>query len=276
MTEYDPLTWNFHREIRQTPINLPRAALKLACEVAYPDLDVAAYERRLEELVVLARTAVSPQAGIMIQAESLSTFLFQDQGFRGNRPLYFDPRNSFLNDLLDRRLGIPITLSILYITVARQLGLPAHGVSMPGHFIVAVRLAERDYYFDPYHKGQRLTVQDCARLVRETTGFEFRESWLEPTDALSILTRMLNNLRNIYVQYQQWAQAAAVIELLNQAEPDQHHHLRDLGFVHFQAGSLRLAAQYLDTYLQAQPNAPDAEMIQHNVRQAIAAWARLN
>lgn len=276
MTTTDPLTWSFHDEIRQTPINLPRAALKLAREVAYPDLDVAGYLRRLDELAELARTAVSPHDSILTQTEKLAVFLFEEQQFQGNLPLYFDPRNSFLNEVLDRRLGIPITLSVLFITIARKLGLPVHGVGLPGHFITALHYDRQDYYFDPYHEGKRLTVQECANLVRQTTGFEFRLEWLAPTESRDILIRMLNNLRNVYVQYHQWPQAAVVIELLNQTEPDVFHHLRDLGFVYFQGGQVRLAAHYLDAYLAAQPNAPDADNIRHNISKAIEAWVRQN
>ncbi len=276
MTENDPLTWTFQDEIRQTPKNLARAALKLAHEVAYPDLDVAAYLARLDVLVELAGTAVSPHDPILVQAEQLAAFLFETQEFQGNLPHYFDPRNSFLNDVLDRRLGIPITLSLLFIEIGQRLGIPAHGIGMPGHFIIAVNFGGQDYYFDPYHEGKRLTVQDCANLVRQTTGFEFRQEWLEKTAPRSILIRMLNNLRNTYVQYEQWPQAAKVIQLLNQAEPNEFHHLRDLGFVHFQDGAVHLAAHFLDAYLDAKPNAPDADSIRHNVGQALDAWVRLN
>jgi regulator of sirC expression with transglutaminase-like and TPR domain len=276
MTQNDPLALTFQDEIRQTPINLARAALKLAREVAYPDLDVAAYLTRLDALAELAGTAVSPHAPFLTQAEQLADFLFETQEFQGNLPYYFDPRNNFLNDVLDRRLGIPITLSILFIETAQRLGLPAHGIGMPGHFIVAVNYGGQDFYFDPYHEGKRLTVQDCANLVRQTTGFEFRQEWLQKTEPRPILMRMLNNLRNTYVQYQQWPQAATVIQLLNQAEPDEIHHLRDLGFVHFQDGAVHLAAHYLDAYLGAKPNAPDADRIRHNVGQALDAWVRLN
>ncbi|MCA9978247.1 MAG: transglutaminase family protein, partial [Anaerolineales bacterium] len=206
----------------------------------------------------------------------LAYFLFEEQQFQGNLPFYFDPCNSFLNDVIDRRLGIPITLSILFIMIGQKLGLPLHGVGMPGHFITALRHGEQDTYFDPYHEGKRLTVADCANLVRQTTGFEFRIEWLKPTESRDILIRVLNNLRNVYVQYQQWSPAAAVIKLLNQAEPEVFHHLRDLGFVHFQGGKVRLAAYYLDAYLSAEPNAPDADNIRHNISRAIDTWVRQN
>ena len=276
MTENDPHTWTFHDETLQTPIDLSRAALKLAREVAYPHLDVADYLARLDELAEVAGTAVSPTDSLLTQADKLAIFLFEEQQFQGNLPFYFDPRNSFLNEVLDRRLGIPISLSILFITIAQKLGLPVHGVGMPGHFITVLHGSEQDYYFDPYHEGKRLTVEDCANLVRQTSGFEFRLEWLAPTETLSILKRMLNNLRNVYVQYQQWPQAAAAIKLLNQAEPEVPYHLRDLGFVHFQGGAVRLAAHYLDAYLDARPNAPDADNIRHHLSQAIDAWVRQN
>ncbi len=267
---------DFQNEIRQFPINLPRAALTLARAVAYPDLDIPHYLAQLNSLAEAARTAVSPHESVLAQADALAAFLFKEQRFQGNLAYYFDPRNSFLNDVLDRRQGLPVTLSILYAAVAERLGLPAFGVGMPGHFIVAVRVAGQDYYLDPFHEGQRLTMEACARLVKETTGYEFRREWLAPTEPLAILVRMLNNLRNVYVQYQQWEAATAVIQLLNLAEPDVPQHLRDLGFIYFQNGAPRLAAASLEAYLQARPNAPDADAIQHNVSQAIDAWARQN
>lgn len=267
---------DFQNEIQQSSINLPRAALALARAVAYPDLDIPHYLGQLDKLVGEAGTAVSPHGTVLTQADALAAFLFREQGFRGSLAFYFDPRNSFLNDVLDRREGIPATLSILYVAIAERLGLPAFGVGMPGHFIVAVRVAGQDYYIDPFHQGKRLTMEECARLVRETTGYEFCQEWLAPTEPLAILVRVLNNLRNVYVQYQQWDAATAVIQLLNLAEPDVPQHLRDLGFVHIQNGSPRLAAACLEAYLQAHPNAPDADVIQHNVGQAINEWVRLN
>ena len=266
----------FQQAIQESPINLAQAALALAGAIAYPDLDTAHYLGKVNELAGLAATAVSPHKSVLIQADSLADFLFREQGFQGNLPFYFDPRNSFLNEVLDRRRGIPITLSLLYVSIAERLGLPAFGVGMPGHFIVGLRVAGQDYYLDPFHEGKRLTMQDCAKLVRETTGYEFSEAWLAPTEPIAILARMLNNLRNIYVQYQRWGEAASVIELLILVEPNSPYHLRDLGFVHFQNGAPHMAAHYLDAYLQAQPNAPDADSIQHNVSQAIDKWARLN
>ncbi|MCI0399183.1 MAG: transglutaminase-like domain-containing protein [Chloroflexi bacterium] len=250
----------------------------MARSVAYPDLDINHYLARLDQLAAEAQEMVSPADPAAIQAELLADFLFQQYDFRGNVTSYDDPRNSFLNEVLDRRLGIPITLSVVYIAVAERLGLAAYGISMPGHFIVGVRDGDRPYLFDPFHRGGRLSQADCARLIQQTTGYEgpFRQDWLEPAAPRDILVRMLNNLRLIYVQRAAWNEALSVIQHLRLAQPHVPEHLRDIGLVHYQTGSLSRALQWLEAYLRQAPNGPDASTIREGLRPALENWVRLN
>lgn len=272
----DELT--FQDELRLAPINVPRAALRFARAIAYPDLDIAQYMMRLDRLATSARDVIPATGSAVAQAEALVGFLFRQLAFAGNEDEYDDPRNSFLNEVLDRGLGIPISLSTLYIAVAERLGLPAYGVGLPGHFIVGVRDATGSLYFDPFHGGARLTLADCLRLVQDTTGYDgpFHMDWLDPASPLDILARMLNNLRAVYVNRQAWPQAILVVEHLRAVQPDDAEHLRDLGYLHYQNGSLRLASRLLEEYLWRASNAPDAASVRQALGIILGQFVRLN
>ncbi len=169
-------------------IALDEAALLVAAH-AHPDLDV---ELRLGELDALAAHATGFSAG------ELSTFLFVDQGFHGNESDYGDPRNSFLDDVLDRRLGIPISLSLVMLEVGRRAGLQLHGVGMPGHFLVGGGPGE---WFDPFHDGARLDLAGCAALFTQGhANARFRAQFLMPIGPRAIVQRMLANLQHTFLQ----------------------------------------------------------------------------
>ncbi|HZD55711.1 MAG TPA: transglutaminase-like domain-containing protein [Anaerolineales bacterium] len=268
----------FRDEINRNPINIPRAALCFAKEIAYPGLEVGQYLAQLEQLASTARREIPPEASIRERAELLADLLFQEIGFRGNIDAYEDPRNSYLNEVLDQQLGIPISLAVIYVAIAEKLDLPARGVGLPGHFIVSVQDPKGEWYLDPFNGGIRLSVGDCARLVQDTTGFEgaFDMDWLKPSGARSTLARMLNNLKIIYVQQEAWSYAVAVIEHLQMLQPDLPDHLRDLGLIHRQGGSLRQAIYYLERYLLKAGDAEDVEVVRKRLRMAIQELARRN
>lgn len=173
----------------ESEIHLDEAALLVAAH-AYPDLDVPAELERLDDL---ADSCFAPTLDALVR------HLFVDLGFRGNRDDYYDPRNSFLNQVTSRRLGIPISLSVLTIEVGRRLGVPVAGVSMPGHFLLRDRV-DSSVYVDPFARGAMLDRQACRRAFRALHGEDapFDESYLEPVGARSTLARLLANLKAIY------------------------------------------------------------------------------
>ena len=271
--------WSFIDELKRRTPNLARAALLFSREIAYPQLDIQHYLAEIRALSVEAEATIPVDVSVHVKAELLAEFLFKGKGFQGNTAVYGDPRNSYLNEVLDRRLGIPITLSVLYVTVANYLQLPAFGVGMPGHFIVAVR-SEHGHtsYFDPFHGGGRLSTADCARLVQLTVGYDgpFQEDWLYTVSSRTILTRMLTNLRISYMQHEKWQLATAVLKKLRFLQPHSTELLRDLGVVYFQQGNTPLAAYYLNEYLSKTPDASDRNVIQQGIAQVIDKWARQN
>ena len=236
-------------------IDLAQAALLYARD-AYPDLNPARYLHQLDEWAADIRadiaTSIDPIA-------ALNRFLFDDLRFHGNRRFYGDPRNSYLTQVIERRLGLPITLSVLYGEVARRVGLPVEGIGLPGHFIVRHRDRGGVRYIDPFHQGRLLTVEDCRNLVADLSNgaLELQPAMLEPVDARQILTRMLINLKNAYVQEGQFDRAIPVVERLLDLAPDEPAHLRDLGLLHYQLDHYGPALQALNRYVLIAGAAPD-------------------
>jgi regulator of sirC expression with transglutaminase-like and TPR domain len=258
----------FLDELNQPALNVPRAALSFARAIAYPRLDIAVYMSRLDNLADRARPLVNAASTLADRADALSDFLFSQMEFRGNRDRYYDPRNSFLNAVLDRKLGIPITLSILYVAVAQRLGLRAYGIGLPGHFITGLYDDGAEVYLDPFNAGLRLSTADCARLVRESTGYKgaFHAKWLAPVSPVDVLSRMLTNLTNAYIQNEDWKSAIPVIQHLLLVQPDLNFHLRDLGYLYLYNGSLRQAARYLEEYLRRSPEASDFDTVRSSLQ----------
>ena len=182
-------------------LDLGAAALLIA-EVEYPGLDVAHYLSMLDDMADAVRGRAGAASGPDALREAMGHHLFESLGFRGNGEHYYDPRNSFLNEVIDRRVGIPITLSVVVLEVGRRLGLALEGVSFPGHFLVRHRAGEREVLLDPYHGGAALSRADLEERLRAVPGHgdkaELAPAHLAPASKRQILVRMLNNLLGIY------------------------------------------------------------------------------
>ena len=267
----------FQNELNQPVIHVERAALTFARSIAYPRLDVPFYLNQLNALAEAARPQVASARSLTEKVDALSDYLYSQKGFRGNRTNYYDPRNSYLNCVMDRKAGIPITLAVIYVAVAQRLGLHAYGVSLPGHFIAGVYENGSEVLVDPFNNGLRVSVADCARLVREHSGYQgtFQPKWIKPVSPINLLARMLTNLCNAYIQSEDWHSAIPVIQHLLMVQPDTDFHLRDLGYLYLYNGSLRLSAQYLEAYLRRAPDAPDFENVRSSleiVTGRLALW----
>lgn len=256
----DPTLEAFAGEVQPAGIDLARAALVMG-KFEYPDLDVAGYLSRFDRLADAASQAMQSAE---MPALTLAGFLFDELGFSGNAGNYTDPRNSFLNEVLERRLGIPISLSVLYLEIAKRVEIRAEGVGLPGHFIVRVAMTDGNaIYLDPFHGGQLLSEVDCRRRVAAVTGgaLPFHESFLHPVQSRYILTRMLNNLKNFYSAANDFPRTAKVIERLLVLNPDDFAEMRNLGLLYGQMGRRRQAVELLEVYLNALPGARDADFI---------------
>ena len=246
-------------------LNLAEAALLIAQE-EQPELDISAYLGRLDELAasVRSRLSESPTSADIIQA--LNTVLFREEGLAGNQSDYMDPRNSFLNEVLDRKLGIPITLSVVYIEVGNRLGVPLVGVGFPGHFLVKYTGPDGDTILDPFQGGSALTQEQLEGQLRSMYGpqnpfLAQMDKALAPADKKDILVRMLRNLKQIYLQKEDMERALSVMERILLIVPDHPVEVRDRGAAHHRMGHQQLAVRDFQHYLRLAPKAEDAQMV---------------
>jgi regulator of sirC expression with transglutaminase-like and TPR domain len=251
-------------------IDLVAAALLIAQE-EYPDRDLRPYVKYFGWVAEQVRRKLPTDAAPMAIVDAINHELFVVEGFRGDDDNYYDPRNSFLNAVLERKLGIPITLSLVHMEVCRRLGLVVHGIGLPGHFIVEVQSDER-LLIDPFHRGEGLSEADCVARVRHLYGgrVSFHRSMLHPLTHRQILTRMLNNLKNIYARAGDYTRTLAVVDRLILLNPEDGSEYRDRGALYRQAGFFAQALADFRKYLALTPTASEAE----TVRGAIAAMER--
>lgn len=257
-------------------INLAEAALLIAAE-EYPRLDVAVYLDKLDRIADIARDRIALAVDVSDYISAMNATLFEDYGFQGNRENYYDPRNSFLNEVIDRRIGIPITLSVLYIEVARRIGFAVEGVGMPGHFIVRHKAADEIIFIDPFNSGRVLGEMGCAELVAEISGGRGRlqPEQLLPVTRKQILARMLANLLGIYARNDH-RRALAVIERLLLMQPDSAAHIRDYGLLLALVGQSSQAIAQLERYLKMEPAAADIELVREQIKTIKQDSAKLN
>src|SRR3990172_6601372 len=259
---------------RDDELDLGAAALLIARE-EYPDLRVEDYIDRLDllaaELVQRVDLEDGPQGVISV----INRCLFDELGFHGDSQDYFDPRNSFLNDVLDRRTGIPISLSVVYMEVARRLGLPVEGVGLPGHFIVKYDTESSPILIDPFDGGPPLSREDSHDRVKAIYGpaAPFRESFLAAATKRQILARILYNLKGIYLRDKAHSKALGIVELLLALSPWDLEEVRDRGMIGFQLRSLGPAPEDLETSLRYCADAADAATVRQTL-EAIRALER--
>ena len=212
-------------------INLAEAALLIAAE-EYPRLDVELYIGQLDRFGVSAAKRTTGARTPLDLIAAVNATLFEELGFHGNRESYYDPRNSYLNEVIDRRTGIPITLTVVYIEAANRVGLAIKGVGMPGHFIAKHETETGEILIDPFNEGRILGTVECSELLTETTGgaVELEMAHLEAVNNKQILTRMLTNLLAIHGATDK-RRALAAIDRILLLNPNSPRHLRDRGFL---------------------------------------------
>jgi len=244
--------------VPEEELNLAEAALLVAAE-EYPQLAPEPYLRRLDELAERVRDRLWNESAPLVVLQELSRVLFEEEGFRGNRMEYYDPRNSFLNDVIDRRLGIPITLSIVYLEVGWRLGLPLHGVNFPGHFLVRYAGEAMELLVDPFQGGMVRFEDEAQDLLDHVYGGSVRMQldFLRVADRHDTLVRLLANLKGTYLNRRDDARALSAIERILIVRPDSADDERDRGIVLTRLGREREAAAALQRYLELVPDAPD-------------------
>ena len=256
-------------------LDLGRAALLVAGE-EYPELDVAGHLRRLDGFAEAVRQRAPEGLQPEELAETLGQYLFGEQGFRGNSDDYYNPDNSYFNRVLDTHTGIPITLSLLFLEVARRVGLRCRGVGMPGHFLVGLEGSE--WYFDPFNGGTALTAEDCRQLAEGLFGprMTWRDEYLTPCTKYEFLFRLLNNLKMVYERTGVSDKAAGVIQRMIMVNPEATSLHKDLAEMQHQLQQYRAAIASLEAYLRGTPEAPDATQVKSWIESIRMTLNRLN
>jgi regulator of sirC expression with transglutaminase-like and TPR domain len=265
-------------DLDEHQISLARAALTIA-RMEYPILDVDKYLERLDWYAARVEQMLPdlPETDQVITA--VNRVLFNEEEFRGNAEDYYDSRNSFLNEVLDRKIGIPITLALVYMEVAQRIGFPLFGVGMPGHFLLKhYDVDGTETLIDPFHHGTIVSHADCQnRLDQIYAGqMPLQPEFLNTVTRRQLLTRMLNNLRQIYLSQRDFKRALVVVDLVLAIHPRSAEDMKERAMLRYSAGQLRGAAEDLETYVRMAPDASDADEMRQTALSLRRRLATLN
>jgi regulator of sirC expression with transglutaminase-like and TPR domain len=261
-----------YREFRQAvdrpeeKIDLGRAALTIA-QTEYPDLDIGDFLSRIDALAVEVARGCPADADVHRTVAALNTVLFKQHGYRGNQADYYDPRNSFLNQVIERRTGIPITLSVLYMEVAQRVGLKLEGIGFPGHFMVKHVRGGEEMIIDPFHRGEIKSREDLARLIQDRYGgkVSLSEELTQAAGKKQILKRMLTNLKMIYTQKNDLVKSLSALDRLVILDPAAAADIRDRGAIYLRLECFTQAREDLQRYLRLAPDAEDAAEVREQI-----------
>lgn len=260
----------FYQEVHKpdSEIDLARAALYIAQEECH-DLDVDYAIATLDQIADKVRSQLPAEFYPLKIIRLLNTVLFEDLGFAGNTNDYYNPRNSFLHEVLERRQGIPLSLSVVYLEVAKRIGFPMAGVGMPGHFLVRPILADMGIFVDPFNQGEIMFPEDCQDLLQRIYGESARlhPEHLAIITSRRVLARMLANLKAIYLHHQDIPRSLSAIDRILLLFPKAVQELRDRGLIYYQLGRLSESRRDLELYLFEKPDAADAFEIQQVLKQ---------
>lgn len=243
-------------------IDLALAGLAIA-QAEYPDLDIGLYLSKLDEIAKEVRSRAGENADPPRLIATLNFILFNREGLRGNAVDYYDPKNSFLNDVIERKRGIPISLSVIYMEVGRRAGLNLAGVGFPGHFLVKHTGAQEEIIIDPFHRGAILSSEELQDRLDQIYGGKVAvdKSFLAPASKKQILIRMLNNLKSTYLQQEDFVRALSIVERMLILEPSSAENIRDRGLLYLKQECFLRAKEDLERYLNMVPDAEDAGTI---------------
>ncbi|MBW8852223.1 MAG: SirB1 family protein [Xanthomonadales bacterium] len=256
--------WSAFAALADGDVPLLSGALLIALD-EYPDLDAAACDAQLDAIADALREKVDAIDAAPMKMQAINRRLFEELGFAGNHAEYYDPPNSYLNDVLRRRLGNPISLAVVQMEVARRLGVALEGVSFPGHFLVSLPVDDGMLVMDPFNGGRPLSADELRQRAQPHFGEPVPDEALlrilVPASPRAILVRMLRKLHALYAERGDWARAVRCADRILRLSPDNAEALRDRGLGYLELGHRAGATRDLGRYLRIQPEADDAETV---------------
>jgi regulator of sirC expression with transglutaminase-like and TPR domain len=277
---FDLPDWNSLAGQEDDTLPLLGTALLIARD-EYPRLDADLYDTLLQSHAEELRGEIDAIEPLPLKMQAINRHLFEELGYAGNHDEYYDPRNSYLNEVFERRLGNPISLAMVQMEVARRLGMPLDGVSFPGHFLVRLPVDDGVLVMDPFNRGRPLDEDELRQRARPHLGGEMPDDEalyriLHPATHRAMLTRMLRNLHGVYVDRDDWERAVRCADRILKLAPDNADALRDRGLGYFKLGHRHGARNDLGRYLQLHPQAPDAGTLRERVVELSAGSAKPN
>ncbi len=261
--------WDALADLADDALPLLPTALLIARD-EYPQLDPGRYDRLLQAHADHLRVEVAAIAEWPLKVAAINHHLFNELGYSGNHDAYYDPRNSYLNEVVTRRLGNPISLALVQMEVCRRLGLPLEGISFPGHFLVRLPVEEGVLVMDPFNGGRPLGVDELRERARNNLDGEAPDDQvlaqiLDPAPARAILMRMLRNLYGVYAEREEWDRAARSADRILKLAPEQSEALRDRGLAYLRLDHRAGARADLSLYLRREPDAADAAQVREQL-----------
>lgn len=272
--------WNSLAGFEDDTLPLLATALLIARD-EYPQLDADLYDTLLQSHAEALRTEIGKLEPWPLKMQAINRHLFEELGYAGNHDEYYDPRNSYLNEVFERRLGNPVSLAMVQMEVARRLGIPLDGVSFPGHFLVRLPIDDGVLVMDPFNRGRPLDEDELRQRARPHLGGEMPDDEalyqiLNPASHRSILMRMLRNLHGVYTEREDWERAVRSADRILKLSPDNADALRDRGLGYLKIGHRHGARQDLSRYLHLNPDAPETGSLRERLVELSSGAARPN
>ncbi|PBO85810.1 MAG: hypothetical protein COA77_02815 [Thaumarchaeota archaeon] len=263
--KFDPFVAEWMSFVKNPNFNLVEKCLKFAQLLEYPELDVDEYIKKIIIIGKSLKESVSDVKNPTYLISMLNEHLFENLGFSGDDNDYYNPKNNFLNEVIDKKVGLPITISILYVEIAKFIGLELKIVGFPGHVLVKYN---EEMILDPFYDGILLDVDDLQEILDRNFGdqIEFKPEFLDEVNPEQILLRMSRNLKNSYIQSFVYEKALRCVNMVLAIHPESPDDIRDKGILEDRLLHSEVALKYLNKYLEINPNAEDVDFILELIR----------
>ena len=263
--KFDPYVGEWISFVRNPNFNLVEKCLKFAQLLEYPDLNIEFYIQKINKIGMSLKESINDVKNPTYLISMLNEHLFENLGFRGDDEDYYNPKNNFLNEVIDKKSGLPITMSILYVEIAKFVGLELKMVGFPGHVLVKYN---EEMILDPFNDGMLLDIDDLQEILDENFGgeLEFQPNFLDDIEPEQVLVRMARNLKNSYVQSFVYDKALRCTNMVLAIEPNSPEDIRDKGILEERMLNSDIALNYLNKYLEINPNAEDVDFILELIR----------
>lgn len=263
--EFDPFVAEWFSFVKNPNFNLVEKSLKFAQILEYPDLNVDEYIQKINRIGMSLKESISDVKNPTYLISMINEHLFENLGFRGDDEDYYNPKNNFLNEVINKKSGLPITMSILYVEVAKFVGLDLKIVGFPSHILVKYN---EEMILDPFYDGRLLDIDDLQEILDNNFDgqLEFQPEFLDEIEPEQILVRMTRNLKNSYVQSFVYDKALRCTNMVLALEPESPEDIRDKGILEERLLNFETALKYLNKYLEINPNAEDVDFILELIR----------